>query len=168
MKKGDLALLSIDGIEINSSPKYTHKYMGPFEIIDALEHENYALKLPHYMKIHNIFHISKLASYTEPEATSFQAKLSRSPPVATVGKDNVFRIDRIVKHRFWGRTRVKQYLCKWDGYDATSNTWENATKILEDAPAVVSLYEKSLAAPLVTVGPYQTSLRPRRSTRKRT
>ena len=108
LNKGDLALLSIDGIEINNSPKYTHKYMGPFEIVDALENDNYALSLPHYMNIHNIFYIS--AKYSEPDASSFQAKLARPPHVDVVDEDKVFVIDRIVKHRFYGEGR-KNNIC---------------------------------------------------------
>lgn len=170
LSKGDLALLSIDGIDISCSPKYSHKYMGPFEVVDVLENDNYKLALPHFLKIHDIFHISKLSKYNEPDASSLQAGFTRPPPDDVENHDNKYFIDRIEKHRF--KNRRKQYLCKWEGYDRTESTWECADKILADAPRVVEAYEMIHSGPVIqpipTVQPKSAgSSTLRRSTRKR-
>ena len=93
------------------------------------------------MKLHPIFHISKLAKYNLPEPKSLQSTISRPPPVDVIDEDDVYVIDRIIDHCFCGRKKTKQYLCKWEGYDMSDNTWEDASNILEDAPDVVTAYE---------------------------
>jgi transposase InsO family protein len=112
---GDKVLLSIGGLNIPMSPKYTEKYMGPFEVIGIdLSRDNYQLRLPSARKIHNQFHISKLHQYNEPEVDSFQHKLRRPLPERVVEGDTFYQVDRIVNSRFRRATRcgkpIKEYL----------------------------------------------------------
>ena len=44
-----------------------------------------------------------------------------------------------------GKRLVKEYLCKWSGYDNQSNTWQSRDVLLEDAPSLVENYEKKVA-----------------------
>ena len=143
----DEVLLAIDGLDIKTSPKYTNKFMGPFKIMEVLPKDNYRLDLPSTMRIHAVMHISKLARYKSPAQTSYQASIQRPKPVV-INKNNQVHheIDRIVDHRF-KRNRFgsrKEYLCKWTGYSNAENTWQSAVILLQDAPAIVEAYEKSL------------------------
>ena len=64
LEEGSQCLLSRDGIEHAISSKYIHPFIGPFMVKEAMENDNYLLELPPTMKIHPIFHISKLRQYT--------------------------------------------------------------------------------------------------------
>ena len=41
-----------------------------------------------------------------------------------------------------GKSLVKEYLCKWSGYDNQSNTWQSKEILLEDAPKLVEKFER--------------------------
>lgn len=42
---GDKVLLSIEGLDLKVSLKYTAKYIGPLEVLEAQEKDNYRLRL---------------------------------------------------------------------------------------------------------------------------
>lgn len=142
---GDKVLLSIDGLNLKVSPKYTNKYIGPMEVVETLENDNYRLRLPPTLRIHDVFHVSKLYLYNEPGTDSIQRILSRPPPTAVVETDDDFyEVDRIIESRFQRRRRgrtIKEYLVKWQGYDMSETTWEPADRILKDAPEIVTAFE---------------------------
>ena len=145
---GDEALLSTAGLNLKTSLKYTHRFIGPFKVLKKLAHDNYRLALPSCVKIHPEFHISKLHKYAAPAVGSLQAEFQRPPPVEVAGEEMdqpaKYSIDRIVNSRIRkvGKTLVKEYLCKWSGYDNQSNTWQSKEILLEDAPTLVERYEK--------------------------
>ena len=60
-KAGDMVYLSADGIPDTDRPseKLSDQWYGPFEV-EQLVGNSYHLKLPPSMKIHPVFHISKL------------------------------------------------------------------------------------------------------------
>ena len=148
---GDEALLSTAGLNLKTSMKYTHRFIGPFKVLKKLANDNYRLALPSCVKIHPEFHISKLHKYATPAADSFQAEFQRPPPVEVAGEEMNqpvrYSIDRIVNSRIRkvGKALVKEYLCKWSGYDNQSNTWQSREVLLEDAPSLVEKYEKKAA-----------------------
>jgi len=145
---GDEALLSTAGLNLKTSLKYTHRFIGPFKVLKKLAHDNYKLALPPCVKIHPEFHISKLHKYTSPASDSFQAEFQRPPPVEVTGEEMDqparYAIDRIVNSRFRkiGKNLVKEYLCKWSGYDNNSNTWQSKEILMADAPQFVEKYER--------------------------
>ena len=146
-KKGDQVLLATEGLNIQTSPKYTHRFIGPFEVLDVKENENYKLDLPAHMRVFPIFHISKLHLYRAPKPESLQATLQRPKPVDVDGEEGQepkYYIDRILKHRFVRAqgTQVKEYYCKWTGYDVTESTWEPYITVFQDVPEMVEEYEK--------------------------
>ena len=147
-KEGDLVLLSWKGLDISTSKKYTHPYLGPFTVQEALPHDNYKLKLHASMKrLHNTFHVSKLCKYNEPPADSRQALIQRPPPVVIENEDQ-YEVHYIEKHRFRksGKQTLKQYFVHWKGYDRTESDWYWADDIQEDAPDACREYEMSAAA----------------------
>ena len=144
---GEKVLLSIEGLNIPMSPKYTEKYMGPFEVIGIdPSRDNYQLSLPTTWRIHNQFHISKLSRYNEPEVDSFQHQLRRPLPEQVIEGETYYQVDRIVDSRFRKARRgksIKEYLIKWTGYGTSDNTWESASKIMQDAPDEVARFEQN-------------------------
>ena len=151
-QKGDQVLLATDGLAIPTSPKYTHRFLGPFTVTDVQGNDNYKLALPHHMRIFPTFHVSKLHLYKQPEQGSLQAQLQRPPPIDVEGEEGqspYYDIDRILKHRFrrirGNPVTVKEYLCKWTGYDTTEATWEPACTVSVDAPKLVEDYEMNVS-----------------------
>jgi len=144
-QQGQLVLLSSEGISIPTSPKYSYPYLGPFEVLEVLPNDNYHLILPPMMRIHPIFHVSKLFRYRSPMEDSIQAQIQRPPPIAGLeGPER--RIERISRHRFHRRGRgitEKQYLCKFAGYDASESVWKSAAEVYERYPELVNTYERS-------------------------
>ncbi|GMF28599.1 unnamed protein product [Phytophthora lilii] len=51
-----------------------------------------------------------------------------------------YTVDHIVKHRKVGGK--KQYLVRWESYDESEDTWEDAARLRADVPAIVDAYEK--------------------------
>ena len=140
-KLGDLALLLAAGLALGGSEKYTHHYLGPFRVIKIEENDNYKLKLPPVMRIHPIFHVSKLAPYCNPDDTSFQSELPRPPVVEKVVDQTELSgtLEKIIGDRFAGKRHTKQYNCKYHDDDKTS--WKNASHILKRFPVIVQNWE---------------------------
>ena len=143
--------MSTAGLNLKTSIKYTHRFIGPFKVLKKLPNDNYRLALSSCVRIHPVFHISKLHKYVTPAEDSFQAEFQRPPPVEVTGEETNqparYAIDRIVNSRMKkvGKRLVKEYLCKWSGYDNQSNTWQSRDVLLEDAPSLVEKYEKKAA-----------------------
>jgi len=82
--------------------------------MEVLEHDNYRIQLPASSRAHNVFHISNLVEYTAKGNTD----IARPAPVG----DDLFIVDRILKHRGSGNKR--RYLVKWQGFPRSEATWE--------------------------------------------
>ncbi len=158
-KTGDNVLLTTDGLNIPTSPKYTHRFLGPFKVLEVKDNDNYKLDLPSTMRIYPTFHISKLHLYQAPEPESLQASLQRPKEIEVEGEegqDAYYSIDRLIDHRFRKvpNGSVKEYYAKWTGYNVNEGTWEPAVKMLKDAPELVEKYEM------------RASMQPHRTTKK--
>jgi len=51
---------------IYPSPKFKPRFVGPFKVLKTPSSTTCTLDLPPHMKIHNVFHVSKLLPYTDP------------------------------------------------------------------------------------------------------
>ena len=65
---GDEVLLSREGISLAVSSSYHLPFIGPYKVVETLDHDNYKLELPPTMRIHPVFHISKLRKYASDDA----------------------------------------------------------------------------------------------------
>ncbi len=145
-KEGDLVLLSYKGLPtpITTSKKYTHPYLGPFEVLKIQDHDNYKLQLGTSMgRIYNVFHVSKLSKYNAPTPGSKQDRIPRPEPESVDGtlqyEVNFIEADR--KRKKGRKGFKKEYLVHWVGYDRSEASWELAEIIEEDAPDAVRAYE---------------------------
>jgi hypothetical protein len=149
-KVGDQVLLSTANIRNeNRAPKLTAKYIGPFAITRVVSDVAYELELPVTLKIHNVFHVSKLRKYVDgSESFPERKQEERLPPVADVidGED-AWEVERIVGKRMYRRGRSKQgvlqYLVLWKGYPEWEKTWEPIGN-LTGAREAVAEYEATL------------------------
>jgi hypothetical protein len=138
LEEGSQCLLSRDGIEHAISSKYIHPFIGPFKVQEAMDNDNYKLDLPSTMRIHPIFHISKLRPYISSYVP--QQRDGIRPDAIIIDGEEQFEVDGIVRHRF--RKGKKQYWVKWTGYAMSDNTWENADEMLKTARDCVEEYER--------------------------
>ena len=89
------------------------------------------------MRIHPVFHISKLYPYETSDN-----ELQRDgvlPSAVIIDGEEQWEVDRIVKHRFFKGN--KEYRVKWTGYPMSANTWENAEEMLATSREIVEEYE---------------------------
>ena len=118
-KEGQKVWLDNQNIKTDYHRKITPKCEGPFQIEEVLGPVTYQLKLPKHWKIHNVFHATLLRPYLENEI--YENNYPR-PPAKLPEREQVYEVERIVKHR--RRGRGYQYYIKWKGYPENKATWE--------------------------------------------
>ena len=98
-------------------PKLDQVFLGPFKIIQKIGTRAYKLQLPPTMKIHPVFHVSRLKPC--PDKPFPQQPRPHEPPPEIVNGEEEYLVEEILNQRkHHGRT---QYLVKWTGYD--NPTW---------------------------------------------
>lgn len=104
------------------SRKLDWKRLGRFKVKAVISPYAYELDLPPTMKIHPVFHVSKL----EPCANDpLPGHVPPPAPPVMVDGDEEWEVDDLLDSRL--RYSRPQYLVKWKGYDAP--TWEYAEKL---------------------------------------
>ena len=63
------------------------------------------------------------------------------PPPDLVDGEEEYKVERIVTHRHFGRSKRLQYLIKWKGYPESDNTWELADQV--HAPELIKHYQST-------------------------
>lgn len=145
-KLGDKVLLSTQNIRNqNQAPKLAPKYIGPFAITRVVSDVAYQLELPSNMKIHNVFHVSKLRKYVDgAEEFPDREVIVRSSPVIVDGEE-AWEVERVVRKRTRkvGHRSVVEYFVLWKNYPDWEGTWEPASN-LKLAQESVNKFESSL------------------------
>ncbi|KAG9082422.1 hypothetical protein FRC07_014207 [Ceratobasidium sp. 392] len=101
------------------SKKLSAKRVGPFEVIRKVGTHAFEVRLPPTMKIHPVFHISKL--FLKKEDPFNQEPIPLPPEIAPGGEEE-YEVDHILSSR---RHRgAIQYYVSWKGYGPEENTWE--------------------------------------------
>lgn len=146
---GDRVYLSTENLRIeNRAPKLASKFIGPFRIIKKINKVAYELELPESMKIHPVFHVSKLKKDKDGSA-AFPARKydERHPPIVTEEGEEEFEVEQVVDKRIRKRGRkgksVTEYLVLWKGYPEHERTWQTADD-LRNAQAAIGEYENSI------------------------
>ena len=148
LKVGDQVLLSTANIRNQDrAPKLAPRFIGPFKVVRVISDVAYELKLPVTMKIHPVFHISKLRLYVDGEE-QFPTRPTQntSHPAAAdeIDGESAWEVERILKKRERrvgrGRVKVVEYLVKWKGYPDWENTWESSHN-LRGAPDAMNEFE---------------------------
>jgi len=132
--------------------KLLSKFIGPYPIKRAVGAVAYELDLPQELRIHPVFHVSKLKVAKESEVGRFPARDATSksdhrPPPEFINEDGeeVWEVESILKKRIIkcgrGNKRRIEYLVQWRGYPAYEATWEPARN-LSNASRMVDEFEK--------------------------
>jgi hypothetical protein len=136
---GDEVLLDARNITTTRpTQKLDWKNLGPFKVIKVVSPYSYRLELPNTMKIHDVFHTSRLRPAAGIEEAIPGQKQLPPPPIIVDGEEE-YLIERIDDMRFNKRRRRFEYLVRWSGYDEP--TWEPVENI-EETHAVDSFHNR--------------------------
>jgi transposase InsO family protein len=130
-KAGEKVWLSTKNLKFIKGTKKLHpKFIGPFPIEKMIGSDETTanaakLTLPTSYRIHPVFHVSLLKPFKE--GASAETRTNPLPDV--VDGIPYYNVEKILAHR-WKKTKGRkgrgtlQFLIKWEGYDATHNSWE--------------------------------------------
>ncbi|MCO5573814.1 hypothetical protein L7F22_027589 [Adiantum nelumboides] len=118
---GDLVQVSSQNINLpaNLTPKFNHRYYGPYRIVRDFNNLSYQLELPTNVKIHNIFHVSLLKRFYVDKKFGTHTLDTRVNP---------FKPEIILKHHF-----VRKYLefyVTWRGSPMSRCTWVPEDRVI--------------------------------------
>ena len=125
---GKSVWLSGKHIKTKKNPTLEHKYLSPFEVVEAVEKQAYKLKLPAKWRIYPVFHISLLKKdVTRREAVDqkianqleFEEGEHPEQEVDSIMNSMVFAVEAVD-----GRPPGLYYLIHWKGETHVENTWE--------------------------------------------
>lgn len=115
--------------------------MGPFTVKERKSPVVYELNLPKNLRIHPVFHVSRLKEYRS--TTDFPHRSTKPPPPEVKDGHDEYEVERIVdKRRRWNRV---EYLVKWKGYGDHDNSWVLA-RDLDNAREAIQDYEDAQAS----------------------
>jgi hypothetical protein len=123
---GDKVLLSTKNLRLRSvgdkavSPKLLPRFVGPFTVAREIrEGAAYKLDLPATMRVHPVFHVSRLKPFRE---STIPGRVQPPPPPVVSDGEPWFEVQAILKHEDARGSR--RCLVAWKGYDDTHNSWE--------------------------------------------
>lgn len=142
---GDKVLLSTDHLQLvgdRRTPKFSERFIGPFDIQRVVGRNAYELKLPSSLQIHPVLNISRLKAYRD----GFEAYPSRPqphprPPPETVDADGSeeYEVEKILARR--GTGARAQFLVSWKGWPTWEATWEKRANLTNAAEALAEFEE---------------------------
>jgi len=118
---GDQVLLTTKdvGLYCPGSPKLLPRWIGPFKVLARIGDLAYRLELPDVMKIHNVFHVSRLKKYVHA------SRVQPPPPPIPVDGVDEYEVEKVIDHRKVksGRSYRDEYLVRWSGYGVEHDEW---------------------------------------------
>lgn len=117
-KVGDKVWLDADKVQVHqASRKLGPRQLRPYKITEKLGNRDYRLKLPIALKIHNVFHIDRLALWG---GSKVNGELPPPPALVEIDHEEEFEVEEVVDSRLF--RRQLQYLVQWKGYGAGDNS----------------------------------------------
>ena len=111
---GDMVLLSTQdiGLYCSGSPKLLPRFIGPFQILRRIGDLAYKLALPSNMRIHDVFHVSRLRQFSD------DGRVQPPPLPVIINGELEYEIEKIYAHRDVkvGKSFRRDYLVRWKGY----------------------------------------------------
>lgn len=137
-KVGDKVFLAVRQNQLppGLSPKLSAKFSGPFPIVAAVGSHAFKLDLPSTVNIHPVFHVSQLKPCVASDSSTVP---THPPPLYADRRGGIYIVEDILAKRRYRNSY--QYLVKWQGYDASENTWEPLANVkhLDDLVAAAPL-----------------------------
>jgi RNase H-like domain found in reverse transcriptase/Reverse transcriptase (RNA-dependent DNA polymerase)/Integrase zinc binding domain/Chromo (CHRromatin Organisation MOdifier) domain/Retroviral aspartyl protease len=147
LKVGNRVLLSTEDLDLKDKGRtkklYPH-YIGPFTITRVASAVSYELELPATMKIHPVFHVSKLKIYADGIET-FPTRVqeaAKPPPEVTNAGELEYEVEAILAQRVrrYGRGSRTEYYIKWKGWPEWENSWEPEKNLQNSAALLRSFH----------------------------
>lgn len=142
-KKGDLVLLSSKNLSeavLNKTHKFSHQFIGPFKVKKPLSLVAYELDLPAALRIHKVFHISRLKEYHD-NPPKFDGRISKLPEPELIQGILEYEIDKILETRMF--RKKKQYLVQFKGDSHREAEWKYA-RDLGNAAELIQEFEAGI------------------------
>lgn len=142
---GDRVLLSTAHLKMVGAartPKFSAKYIGPFEVKRVVGSNAYELDLPPQMQIHPVLNISRLKAYHDgAQLFPDRPQAHHRPPPELVREDGaeMFEVDKLLAVRGVGRRL--EYLVRWKGYPDWEATWQPAKELQQTAAEAIADWE---------------------------
>ena len=134
-KIGDQVGLSTKDLSIDQpSPKLGPRQLGPFKVLEKIGDLDYKLELPHWLKVHPVFHVNRLSPWHDQGVS----KPPPPKPVQVAGEEE-YVVEKILDSRLF--RRQLQYKVRWKGYGAGADSWEPAAN-LDHAKALVNKFHR--------------------------
>jgi hypothetical protein len=160
-KVGDWVLLNSANIvppyaQQRPARKLQGRYIGPYQVLQAVGPVAYRLELPSNIRAHPVVHVSWLRRYHNNTLPG--RKQPPPPPVQQASGAQEYFVEQVLDERWSGTRRQVEYLVLWQGYPREEATWEVRSN-LEDEHGVNSAllaYERAKAQP-----PPQQSSKPK-------
>lgn len=139
---GDLVLINPHSMALakdlkGKGRKLLPRYEGPFEVLQKLSPITYRIRIPSSYKIHPVISIAHLQRYHEsPE--EFGTRDRRPFNRANFETLPEFEVQEILDERWRtvGRKRHKEFLVRFEGFDAEADEWLTETQ-LTNAPDIL-------------------------------
>ena len=133
----DLSGISLNQFNLRPSAKWNPNYFGPFVVLRQSSPNSFMLELPVDSKIHDVFHVSRLKPWKDPEVCRRKAR----PLPRELRGDEDYEIERIVDHDF--KFGTQWYKVAWKGWsEVYDSTWEPRSDLMKKAAKAVLKYEK--------------------------
>ncbi|XP_074288212.1 uncharacterized protein LOC141613380 [Silene latifolia] len=113
--------------------KLSHKFIGPYEILDRVGEVAYRLALPPALaRVHNVFHVSQLRRYLSDPSHILSHDVVEVDEQLTYIETPKEILDRKVRKTRHGETALVKVL--WTNHKAEEATWETEAAMRESYP----------------------------------
>ena len=119
-KVRELVMLSMKNLkQQHLNRKLSHKFTGPFCILDIIGTQAYCLALPaSYSHLHDVFHVSYLEPYNHQDGA---VEVELMPPPELIEDKEEWEVEEII-HKKKIKGAVSYMVC-WKGWSADYNEW---------------------------------------------
>ena len=115
---GEMVLLSTKNLkQKRPNRKLSHKFIGPFKVLETVGPQAYRLALPTSYRIHPVFPVTLL----EPYYGNMQGRQDLMLPPELINDQEEYEVEEVLKVQ--RRKGVVSYWVKWLGWDNEYNQW---------------------------------------------
>ena len=129
--EGDLVLVSACNWPLLQSltPKFNHRYYGPYKVLKSYNGVTYKLYLPSSVEVHDTFHVSLLKHFYSNDKWNHG-----------VTNPNTKESEAILKKQV--RKENSKFLIKWKGKPISEAEWLSEAEVFRLAPGLLLTYEQ--------------------------